>query len=334
MKRLAVDLQQVVAWGNLTLALWKAIRGKRQRAEVMRFLANYEQRLATLRNRVLSCQLPMENYFCFHIRDPKPRKITAVGLELRVLHHAIINLIGKNLEQSQINNSFACLSGRGAHRAVKRVQQGFRRSQWAVKIDIEKYFECVDHDLLKEKLARRFKGRQFLQLLDAIIDSYQEKPGKGLPIGSLTSQYFANFFLETADRVIERMPETSGYVRYMDDMIWFCQNKSSARRSLNHAVELLEGEQLIVKLQRWLQPVRLGVQYCGYRISPHQILLSRRKKRAYQKHLQRWQGLWESEKIDALGLQRGYDAVHGMTALAAAQGFRRSVLAKTVEVDV
>ena len=329
MKRQHVDLQQLASWDNLTLALWKAARGKRQRPDVVHFLANYEARLAELQDQILNHQLPLGRYHCFQIKDPKPRKITAVSFELRVVHHAIMNLIGENLEKSQIANSFACLPGRGAHAAVQRVQRG----QWCVKIDIEKYFERLDHALLKEKLARRFKGWHFLRLLNAIIEGYQEQPGKGLPIGSLTSQYFANFYLEGADRAIERMPETKGYVRYMDDMIWFCHDKPSARQSLAKAVELLEGERLTVKPQRWVQPVSLGVHYCGYRILPRRILLSRRKKRAYKKYLERWQGRWQAGEIDALGLQRGYDAVHGITTLAASRGFRRAVLARMAGVD-
>jgi hypothetical protein len=333
MKRQHVDLQQLASWDNLTLALWKAARGKRQRPDVIQFLSNYELHLTELRERILNQQLPLANYHCFQIKDPKPRKITAVSFDLRLVHHAIMNLIGQNFERTQIDNSFACLPERGAHAAVQRVQQGLRRGHWCVKIDIEKYFECIDHTLLKEKLARRFKGQQFMQLLDAIIDSYAEQPGKGLPIGSLTSQYFANFYLEGADRVIERMPETKGYVRYMDDMIWFCQDKSGAQQSLARTVQLLEGEKLQVKPQRWVQPVGLGVHYCGYRIMPHRIHLSRRKKRAYKQHLERWQDRWQAEEIDSLELQRGYDAVHGMTTLADSQGFRRSVLARLADLD-
>lgn len=334
MKRQAVDLQQVASWDNLHLALWKAIRGKRQRPDVIQFLQHYEARLSQLREQILNQQLPLDHYHCFQITDPKPRKITVVSLELRVLHHAIIHLIGKNLEKSQIENSFACLPGRGTHAAVRRVQQKLRGGQWLVKIDIEKYFERIDHLLLKEKLAQRFKGPHFLKLLSAIIDSYQEQPQKGLPIGSLISQYLANFYLEKSDRAIIKMPETKAYVRYMDDMIWFCPDKLTARQSLNQAVEHLEAEKLTVKPHRLIQPVSQGVHYCGYRILPDKILLSRRKKRAYKKHLERWQGRWKAGEIDGLGLQRGYAALHGITTLAAATGFRRTLLAQVAEIDV
>ncbi len=333
MKRQYVDLDRLASWDNLNLALWKAAKGKRRRPDVIQFIAAHEANLSQLRKQILDLQLPLDQYRCFQIKDPKPRKITAVSFELRVVHHAIINLIGENLEKSQINNSYACLPRRGAHAAVQRVQRGLRRGQWCVKIDIEKYFEHIDHQRLKEKLACRFKGQGFIMLLDTIIDSYHELQGRGLPIGSLTSQYFANFYLERCDRFIEQMGETLGYVRYMDDMIWFCHDKHSARNSLEKTINMLEGEKLTVKSQRWVQPTYQGVNYCGYRILPYRILLSRRKKRSYEKHLQTWQAKWNESMISSLELQRAYDAVHATTWLAHSRGFRQTVLARTQGIE-
>jgi len=200
-KRQRVDIEALAEWDNLCHALWKAARGKRGRPDVQGFLADHERRLG---------RLPLDRYRCFRIRDPKPRDIVAVSFELRVLHHAIMNLIGENLERSQIYNSYACLPGRGVHAAVLQVQKKLRRAEWYVKIDIEKYFENIDHRRLLERLARRFKGERFLALLADIVASYETRPGKGLPIGSLTSQYFANFFLEPIDRFIEQLPESGG----------------------------------------------------------------------------------------------------------------------------
>lgn len=334
MKRLFVDMAQLASWDNLTLALWRASRGKRHRPDVARFLASTDQHLGQLQQQLLQLQLPLDHYRRFRIRDPKPRNIVAVSFELRVVHHAIMNLIGKSFEKSQIHNSFACLPGRGVHAAIKPVQKGLRRSNWYVAIDIEKYFDNIEHERLKKKLRRRFKGNQFLALLDGIIDSYQVKPGRGLPIGSLTSQYFANFYLERCDRFIQQLPETSGYVRYMDDMIWFCNSKQQAKSSLERVTALLEEEAQKVKPGWQIQPCKHGVHYCGFRILPHSILLSRRKKRNYRKHLLRWQHAWNAGDISALELQQGYDAVHALTYPARALGFRRSVLARSESVDV
>ena len=148
-----------------------------------------------------------------------------------------------------------------------------------------------------------------------------------------TSQYFANFYLESCDRFIQRLPGTSGYVRYMDDMIWFCDNKAAAKDSLESVIGFLKNEKLLVKPQSQIQPTDHGVNYCGYRIEKHGLLLSRRKKRAYAQHLKRWQSEWTKGEITSLELQRGYDAVHAITYPAQSSGFRRSVLARINGVD-
>jgi len=334
MKRQRVELEDLSSWNNLQLALWKATRGKRQRPDVVNFYQHIDSNLLNLQKQLLNGELPLQSYRSFRIRDPKPRKIVAVSFELRVLHHAIMNIIGANLEKSQIETSFACLPNRGAHRAVKHVQRGLRRFRWFVKIDIEHYFENVDHQCLKDKLNHRFKGREFLALLDAVIDSYQEQPGKGLPIGSLTSQYFANFYLEHCDRFIQKLPDIGGYVRYMDDMIWFTNSRQGARKSLRDVVDFIGCEKLKVKAQRQIQPAWHGVHYCGYRILPYSILLSRRKKRLYLSHLKRWQECWKRGEISASKLQNCYDSIHGSTTIARSAGYRRIVLAKTGLVEV
>ena len=196
MKRKRVDLEDVADLCNLHHALWKAARGKRIRPDVRQYIAYAQKHLTRLRQQILSCSLEHDQYHVFTIRDPKPRKIVALSFPVRVLHHAVINQIGDSLERSQIHTSYACLPGRGVHAAVNRVQRGLRQAAVVVKIDIRHYFESISHRLLLDKLYCRFKGDDFLCLLQKIIAGYEDLPGKGLPIGSLTSQYFANFFLE------------------------------------------------------------------------------------------------------------------------------------------
>lgn len=333
MKRLSVELSELVAWDNLLAALWKAAKGKRHRPDVRCFLENHEQALIRLQACLLKVQLPDEAYRRFRIRDPKPREIVAVGFSSRVMHHAIMNLIGRSLEKSQIHHSYACLPGRGVHAAVRQVQRGMRRGKWFVQIDIEHYFANIDHGLLRAKLARRFKGPAFLQLLDNIIDSYQTQPGKGLPIGSLTSQYFANFFLEACDRFIQQLAGSKGYLRYMDDMVWFCDNRADALSTLQAVEAFLQREKLKIKPNRQIQPTGNGIGFCGFGVHRHRIALSQRKKQAYVRHLARWQADWQAGEINSLQLQRGYDAVHAVTHPADALGFRRSVLERVTKVE-
>ena len=326
MKRVHIDMDVLAGWENLNLALYKAARHKSFRTDVAIFMADADSRLRCLQQQLMDGTLSLGRFRTFRIRDPKPRKIVAVPFELRVVHHAIMNLAGPCLEKSQIFNSYACLPGKGVHKAARRVQQGLRRRNWYIKIDIEHYFENLSHDLLKNKLVMRFKGTRFLDLLHGIIDAYAEKPGKGIPIGSLTSQYFANFFLEKFDRFLEQLPESAYYCRYMDDMIWFTKDKSDAWSSLEKAVAVLAKEDLNIKPAYQIQPCRPGVSYCGYRILPFLLLLSRRKKRGYRNGLKTWQKKWETGQISALKLQQGHDALLGTMTGTRSRGFRQSVL--------
>ncbi len=111
-------------------------------------------------------------------------------------------------------------------------------------------------------------------------------------------------------------------------MIWFCDDKRAARASLKQVVARIGAEGLIVKPQRQIQPRRGGVSWCGFRIQPHRILLSRRKKRAYKAHLKHWQSQWLAGRIDALALQQAVDAIHALTLPAQSLGFRQYVLAR------
>lgn len=334
MKRQRVELSQIGDWNNLNLALYKAARGKRNREDVAQFLRNPDEKLRVLQKQILNEELDVGRYRSFTIHDPKRRKIIAVSFPLRVIHHAIMNLIGGNLERSQIENSFACLPKRGVHKAVLSVQKQMRRAQFFVKIDIEQYFAAVDHNLLMEKLACRFKGNGFLRLLQKIITGYQDSSGKGLPIGSLTSQYFANFYLENIDRSILQLSETCGYARYMDDMLWFCQTRSATRSSLAKVKEGVSKLGLQIKQTPQIGRCAQGVTFCGYRIRRNRILLSRRKMKRYRTYIEKWQQSYLQGEIDGNKLQQGYAAIHGSLMPADSTGFRRKTLATIGRIEL
>jgi RNA-directed DNA polymerase len=162
---------------------------------VRTFVTDLETNLGRLAEAILSGQAPRGEYRCFRIHDPKPRRIHAACFPDRVLHHAIMRLAGPVLERAMPDTSFACRPGKGSLAAVRATQAAVRRFPWYVKIDVSGYFEHIDHAILLDLLARRFKGASFLGLLERVLLTYQSAPGRGLPIGSLTSQYFANHFL-------------------------------------------------------------------------------------------------------------------------------------------
>ena len=161
------------------------------------------------------------NYHQFTIHDPKERLITAPCFRERVLHHAIFNLCEPILERHLIADTFACRVGKGWLVALERAQRFAGRHRFFLKLDIRKYFDSIAHAILLARLGRLFKDRRLLHLFERIIESYSTPPGRGVPIGSLTSQHFGNFYLASLDRWVKERLRVRGYVRYMDDFaLW------------------------------------------------------------------------------------------------------------------
>lgn len=261
MQRTRIDLSTVAALPNLAAATRLAARGKRRRPAVQAFLADLEHSLSELAEAILSGRAPIGRFRRFRIRDPKPRLIHAACFPDRVLHHAMMRPAGPVLERAMTETSYACRVGKGSLAAVHAAQRGIRRWPWYVQIDISGYFEHIDHAILRGLLARRFKGRPFLALIDRVLENGAIQPGHGLPIGSLTSQYFANYFLDGLDRLLLAQPAVRAELRYMDDVLWFCDSREQARATLALAQDWLGGE------RNWNTGLRLALapRIGGYR---------------------------------------------------------------------
>ena len=324
MQRLRIELSDLATWENLLLAVWKAARGKRQRHDVAQFIAGLENCLQALARDIVNGVVPYGLYRHFHIHDPKLRLIHAACFEDRVLHHAIMNLAESVFERSLVPTSYACRPGKGVHRAIVQVQHNLRRYPWYVQLDIDAYFPSIDHKLLYGLLQRRFKGEGFMALLGRIIDSYHAKQGKGLPIGSLTSQHFANHYLNGADRFLLNAKTVGSMVRYMDDIIWWCHDKLSAKQTLTELGDFLQDElSLTIKPNTQINRSSHGVTYCGFRVLPGTVLLTPRKKRRYRILRGQWEEAWLAGKISSDTLQQAYAAVHAITLHADSQTWRR-----------
>lgn len=220
MKRIGRLFDSIASFENLYRAYLRARRGKRDRASVDRFSFDLEREIIALRGELLSGTYRPGPLFTFTIQDPKRRSIAAAPFRDRVLHHAILTVLEPHFERGLDPDSFACRKGLGLDAALERAKALARHSAWALKSDIERCFQSIDHRVLEDLLARRFKDAPLLDLLGRIID-HGGKGGKGLPIGSLTSQWFANIYLGELDRHVRHELRPRGYLRYMDDFALF-----------------------------------------------------------------------------------------------------------------
>ncbi len=299
MRRAGHLFERLLTWENLLSATHKAARGKKSRPAVARFLFHLETELLDLRQELESGLWRPRPYRRFSIRDPKPRIISAADFRDRVVHHAVMNVLDPYFERRLFGHSYACRRGKGTHAAVRFAQGQARRFPYFFKGDVDRFFESVDHGVLRDRLRRMFKDRRLLDLLDRIITSAGAE--RGLPIGSLTSQYFANHLLGELDRFVKQDLRVRGYLRFMDDFVLFAAAKPDLHRH-RAAVRSFLAETLRLELKErasWIAPSGSGVPFLGFRIYPRTIRLEGVRWRRMRRKIRRREQEFRDGEISA-----------------------------------
>lgn len=311
MKRHANLYSQITTFDNLLMASKKSMSGKKTKNSVMSFNFNLENELILLKQQLENKSYHPRPYSQFEVKEPKVRKICSSDFRDRVVHHAICNLIEPIFEKRSIPDSYACRTGKGSHMAVARCQEFTRKFSYYLKCDIKKFFESINHHVLKNILRKLFKDNDLLSLLDIIIDHKVpgNMPGKGLPIGNLTSQHFANLYLDQLDHYIKDTLGIKGYVRYMDDFICFANSKIELWELLSK-IDIFVIQNLKIELKAkvtQIAPVSEGIPFLGFRIYPQIIRikrenLSRMKNKIKRKEIQFKKGhLSERDLVNSVG---------------------------------
>jgi RNA-directed DNA polymerase len=332
MRRTANLFEQICMPENLRAAFQKASQGKRDQPVVREFGQALDSRLSEMLVTIGNGSIALGRFHQFVIRDPKERVITAPCFEERVLHHAVMNLSEPVFDRWLIDDTFACRKGKGREAAVLRAFSFSKRFGWFLKLDIRKYFDSISHSTLQNLLKRRFKDDQLLELLNRIIHSFRGAIGVGLPIGSLTSQHFANFYLGWFDRFVKESLRIRGYVRYMDDMALWHDDPTVLKRIRSQCEEFLNKTLSLKVKPMILQRTSVGVDFLGCRIWPTHVSLSRRSKRRWQRRMVILQQAARLGLISAHDLQTGLEAATSFAKGASAKSwrFRRAVLQRTV----
>jgi RNA-directed DNA polymerase len=280
MKRFGHLFEQIASFENLIQAVRRSARSKKSKDSVARYFLDYEKEVIKLQEELKNQSYQPRDYHLFTIFEPKERRICSSDFRDRVVHHAICGVIEPCFERRLISDTYACRTGKGSHRAVQRCQNFSRNYRYFLKCDISKYFESVDHSILKNLLARIFKDSRLMSLLERIIDHRvpESLSGKGLPIGNLTSQHFANLYLGELDHFVKERLRIPGYLRYMDDFVLFHDSKDDLQAALIQIRAFLESK-LALKLKEkvtLLAPVNEGVPFLGFRVF-HGLIRIQRK---------------------------------------------------------
>ena len=283
MKRAGFLFESVADFRALCAAARRAARGKGGTQSAAAFLFHMETEALSLQREIQDGSYRPRPYRTFSISDPKPRTISAADFKDRVAHHALCAVLEPLFERAAIFDSYACRTGKGSHAAVRRARSSAKRFRVFLKLDVRRFFETVDHGVLKAALRRLVKDSRLLQLADRIIEhgAPGSAPGKGLPIGNLTSQHFANHYLSPLDHFIKEKLRAPGYLRYMDDLLLFADSKDFLWEAHHDIREFLEKNlKLDLKSEATaLAPVSQGVPFLGLRLWPNLIRLDGPGKR-------------------------------------------------------
>lgn len=270
MKRYGYLFGHVCSFAALTKSAMQAGKGKKNNPRVALFLRNLENEVIALEEELQTRIYQPRPYRTFKIHDPKERMICAADFRDRVVHHAVCRVLEPIFERSFIDDTYACRKDKGTLRAIRRAQSFCRRHRYFLKLDLHKFFDSVDLVVLKTQLRRKVKDADLLWLLDVFIGHPVPwtAPGKGIPIGNLTSQHFANFYLTGLDNFIKNCLRIKGYVRYMDDLVLFADEKETLWDAAT-TIEAYLDKKLHLNIKSGsllLAPVSQGLAFLGFRI--------------------------------------------------------------------
>lgn len=267
------------------------MRGKRKRKDVAEFSLHFMDNLLLLYQELAEKTYRHGEYQAFKINDPKPRDIHKASIRDRLVHHAIYRILYPYFDRKFIFNSYSCRIGKGTHRAIncfrdfsRKVSKNNTRTCWVLKCDIRKFFANIDHEILKNILAKHISDEDVLWLLVQVIDSFntEEKIGIGLPLGNLTSQLFVNIYLNEFDQFVKRKLKTKYYIRYADDFIIIHKDKNYLKNFVPKISRFLE-----IELRLSLHPDKVfiktfssGIDFLGWvNFSHHRVLRTSTKRR-------------------------------------------------------
>lgn len=297
--------EQMTEWENLRLAYANASRGKRGKAPVAAFESLLADHLLDLQGELAGQTYQPGCYRHFYVHEPKRRLISAAPFRDRVVHHALCNASVPYFEKAFITNSFANRAGKGTHRAINACQQYTRGYKYALQCDVKQFFPSIDHTSMRRTLKAMLPDDSLLWLVDRILASgrgvlaeeYQmtyfpgddifaaERP-RGLPIGNLTSQWWANCYLNPFDHFVRRELSCTAYLRYVDDFVLFSDSRSELMDWREAVIARLARYRLTLHEESaYPREVNEGLPFLGFVLFPDHRRLKARKGYHFRRRL-------------------------------------------------
>ncbi|MFA5878358.1 MAG: reverse transcriptase/maturase family protein [Candidatus Staskawiczbacteria bacterium] len=288
----------IISPENLFSAWDKFKKGKRDRKDVQLFEWNLETNIFNLYRELSGKTYKHGLYHSFKISDPKPRNVQKAQVRDRIVHHALFQVINPLFEAGFVPASFSCRVGHGTHKGVQFLQNTIRKASkngkvpcFALKCDIKKFFDTIDHDILLSILKKKVKDNSTICLLGEIISSFSSGypilgKDRGVPIGNLTSQLFANVYLNELDQFLKQELKVGYYLRYTDDFLIISQDKRYLERMIPEIVSFLRVKLFleIHKEKTKILKINQGIDFLGYVVFlRHKLVRTRTRKRIVRK---------------------------------------------------
>lgn len=287
MKRYNNLFEKVIEIDNLYLAEKKARKSKSNKIEIINYLKDLDDNILKLHYELRFKTYNVSEYYHFTIYETKERKISKLPYIDRIVHHAIMNVIGKILIDSFISQTYSCIKGRGIHLALKTLRKYIKNKNetgYVLKLDIKKFYHSIINEILKSKFRKKFKDKELLWLIDSIIDSHN-----GCPLGNFTSQSFANFYLSDFCHWLKEKKKVKYVLSYCDDFVIL----SSSKKELHNLRKEIQ-EYLKVNLELELSNYQVfpiskrGIDFLGYVSFSTHVKLRKRIKLKWIKMLKKY----------------------------------------------
>lgn len=331
---------------NLFSAYIQCRRGKSEKPYVIEFETHLKDNLDALATALQSREWIPQGYTSFYVNDPKRRLINAPNFSDRIVHRALYDTIYWIFRKTFIDDSFACQRGKGTHAGIARLRefiQHYQSPPYYLQIDIKSYFATIHHETLMEMIRKKISDRDVIALIRVILDSYHDAPGVGVPLGNLTSQLFANIYLNELDYYVKHTLKCRHYLRYMDDIVMLSESKHQLWDWKTDIEIFLDDIYLRLHPRKQVvAPSRHGIDWLGYITYPDHIRVRNRNIHRVYERMQRieagtypkdpsgsimsWMGY--SIHADTYGLNRSIERKHPFLALGTDK-FYRAVVAIT-----
>ena len=312
--------KELYSYENLIEAFKKARKHKTLKPYVQEFEKNLKDNILQLRMELVFYSYKPKPLETFILHDPKTRVISKSAFRDRVVHHALCNIIEPVFEKSFIYDSYANRKGKGVLKAIQRfdvfknkVSKNKQKGIFILKSDISHYFDTVDHQVLLRVIKKKINDRRVIWLIKQILNNYHTNHEKGMPLGNLTSQFFANVYLNDLDQYVKHKLKVSYYIRYVDDFV-ILDRSEIGLEDLKKKIEKYASKNLSLKLHKdktKIFSLKRGIGFLGFKIFTYHRILKKKNKRAFLRKMRELEGMYLKKQVS---YDKVYDSLEGWLA--------------------